>query len=187
VKDLSDEKLMTMVKNGNLDSLAPLYEKYKIPLYNFFYRLTFNEELSKDLTQSVFYRIIKYRHTFYKEHKFRSWIYQMARNIRIDHYKKNKLLIDEYKKPEDLNNNYNSDENETEKKEKHQRLFEALSKLDQENRELIEMSRFQGLKYDEIARITGNSSGSLKVKAHRALNKLRDIYFQNEISLKDGV
>ena len=143
MKDLSDEKLMTMVKNGNLDSLAPLYEKYKIPLYNFFYRLTFNEELSKDLTQSVFYRIIKYRHSFIKEHKFRSWIYQMARNIRMDHYKKNKLVIDEFKLPEELNENYNSDENETEKKEKFQQLFEAMSKLSPEQRELIEMSRFQ--------------------------------------------
>ncbi|MFC2132631.1 RNA polymerase sigma factor [Bacteroidota bacterium] len=182
MKDLSEEKLMTMVRNGNLDSLGPLYEKYKSPLYNFFYRMTFDEDISKDLTQSVFYRIIKYRNSFQKEHKFKSWIYQLARNIRIDYYKKNKIRIDEYKKPEELNDSQAGNYEEIEKKERYEQLYEALSKLNPDQREILEMSRFQGMRYEEIALITGNSAGSLKVKAHRAMNKLREIYFDKEIN-----
>lgn len=171
---------MTMVKNGNIESLAPLYEKYKIPLYNFFYRLTFNGDISNDLTQTVFYRMIKYRHSFKRENKFRSWMYQMARNVNIDHYKKNRLWIDKYQNPEQISEKDQTNDEEMENKEKHTKLYEALGKLSREQREIIELSRFQCLKFEEIAEITGSSAGALRTRAHRAISRLREIYFEND-------
>jgi len=84
----TDEALMITVRNGDIDAMSPLFERYHIKLYNFFLRLTFNKELSQDLTQNVFYRIIKYKHTYNEEYKFRTWMYQMARNNLTDFYEK---------------------------------------------------------------------------------------------------
>lgn len=76
----SDEEIMIKVKNNQLALMKPLFDRYHVKLYNFFLRLTYNEDVSKDLVQNVFYRIIKYRKTYNPEYKFKSWIYQLARN-----------------------------------------------------------------------------------------------------------
>ena len=57
-------------------------------------------------------------------------------------------------------------------------LQKALLQLAVSDRELIIMHRLQEIKYEQIAEITGNSIGSIKVKMHRALKKLKGIYFQ---------
>jgi DNA-directed RNA polymerase specialized sigma24 family protein len=62
---LSDNALMMRVKEGDLDNMSPLFERYKKPLYGFFYGLNREQELlSEDLVQNTFLRILKYRHLF---------------------------------------------------------------------------------------------------------------------------
>lgn len=169
---------MSEVKNGNLDAMIPLFDTYNIKLYNFFLRLTRNKETSEDLTQNVFSRILSYRTSYQEGASFRTWIYQMARNVHIDHYHKNKFLISDYKSADEIGIDASDALEEMEKKEKQFALYEALDQLDQDQKEIIELSRFQGLKYQEISEITGNSVTAIKVKVHRAMNKLRGLYFE---------
>lgn len=179
MKKESDESLMIAVKKGDIDSMAPLFENYQVRLYNFFIRLTYNRDLSQDLTQNVFYRIIKYRHTYNPEFKFRTWMYQMARNILADHYEKNKIITSDYYEADKFSGNIENNFEKIKKQERHQALYEAMSKLSDEQKELLILSRFQGLKYEEISRINETSVGAIKVKIHRAINRLRELYFEN--------
>ena len=57
-------------------------------------------------------------------------------------------------------------------------LQKALLKLSNSDRELIVMHRFQEIKYDQIAQIIGSKENAVKVRVHRALKKLKEIYFQ---------
>ena len=83
-----DEKIMQKVKDGQLSALTDLFERYNVPLYNFFLKLTMESATSEDLTQNLFYRVIRYRHTFNAANgSFKSWLYQMARNLHADHCK----------------------------------------------------------------------------------------------------
>lgn len=173
-----DEQLIQKVKNGDLDSLAPLFEKYHVRLYNFFLRLTQNKDISKDLTQNVFRRIISYRESYDSQWKFRSWMYQIARNVHLKHYQENKLIKPDFHEMEKLETDSKSALEEMGLEEKKSTLYEALNQLSPEQREIIELSRFQGLKYQEISEITGNSVTAIKVKVHRAINKLRELYFE---------
>ncbi len=174
----NDEKIMLRVKNGDLDSLTPLFKKYDVKLYNFFLRLTFyNIEASKELTQDLFYRIIIYRHTFNEENSFRSWIYQLARNLNIDHLKKEKTSTRLSDDTEELQDFGFSVIDEMELKEEENRLYIALYKLSKDYREILELSRFQNLQYSEISEITGISVQAVKNKVHRAMIKLKKIYF----------
>ena len=133
--------------------------------------------VSEDLTQDVFLRIIKYK-TSYNKGNFAAWIYTIARNIFSNHYQKTKkersnLIDDDSLSSEAI---IASESN----KEELDYLQKALLKLSNSDRELIVMHRFQEIKYNQIAAIIGSTENAVKVKVHRALKKLKEIYFQTE-------
>lgn len=175
--ELSDEKIMLQVREGQLSELTELFERYHVPLYNFFLRLTQDKALSEDLTQNLFYRVLRYRLSFEPASgSFRSWVYGMARNIYSDH------LRQEQRVPrgvsgasEGLELVAGQDVRYTE--DQFERLDAAMAKLSSDQREILVLSRYQGLKYDEISRIKELSVPAIKVQVYRALRKLRDLYF----------
>ena len=173
---LSDEIIMNKVRDGNLSELSELFERYHVRMYNFFMSLTSDKSLSQDLTQNLFYRIIKYRHTYKEQGSFRSWIYRMARNIHIDFCKENKKTLDHFKEMENNSKNIIESE-EPYDNENYMNLEKALSQLTPEQQRIIVLSRFQGLKYEEISKIQNTTVAAIKVQVHRALKQLRIIYF----------
>jgi RNA polymerase sigma factor (sigma-70 family) len=178
--NLSDESLMLSVKQDNLSELSVLFERYHVKLYNFFLSLTFNKTLSHDLTQNLFYRIIKYRKSFNEENgSFKSWIYQMARNVHIDSCKQEKRNIDNFKNVENYDDKVPISE-EIFTEEDFSKLDLALSKLRPEQMEIIVLNRFQNLKYEEISKLTNNSVAAIKVQMHRAIKHLKEIYFTQQ-------
>ncbi len=174
----TDEELMLAVKEGDLDALTPIFEKYHVKMYNFFLRMNRDRETSRDLTQNVFSRILKYRNSYDEKQSFKTWIYKLARNVHIDHYNKNRYLNSDYQDVETIQGNDRDALDEMEDSERKDILREALEQLPVEQKEVIELSRFQGLKYEEISKITGSSVPAVKVKVHRAIKKLKEIYFQ---------
>ena len=62
LESLTDNALMLKVKDGDLDRLGLLFERYKKPLFGFFYGMNKDAELSEDLVQNVFFRVLKYTH-----------------------------------------------------------------------------------------------------------------------------
>src|SRR5712664_3605695 len=83
---------MLLVKEGHLSELTELFNRYHVKLYNFFLKLTFDKAASEDLTQNLFYRVIKYRQSFQATNgSFKSWIYRMARNVHSDFCKQQKI------------------------------------------------------------------------------------------------
>ena len=88
---MTDENaLMMQVKAGQLDALGDLFENNQIRLFNYFLRMGNNRTLSEDLVQETFMRILAYRTSFSGASSFRSWLYRIARNAAVDHYRKNK-------------------------------------------------------------------------------------------------
>ncbi len=166
---------MLEVANGNLDMMSILFDRYHVRIYNFFNKMLHNKMVSEDLTQDVFIKILKYK-TSYKSGNFASWIYTIARNIFSTYYQKQKKertnIIEDDKLPsEELILSEG-------KKEELDHLKSALLQLNNSDRELIVMHRYQEIKYEQIAEIIGSSENAVKVRVHRALKKLKDIYFQ---------
>lgn len=169
---------MTQVKSGRLESLAPLFEKYNVQLYNFFLRSSCSSDESSDLVQEVFRRIIVYRESYNENNRFISWMFQIARNVRNNYFNDISNKSDKYSDLNNLDNNEFSDEENDIINDRKQNLQSAMLRLTNEQREIIELSRYQNLKYQEISEITGYSVSAIKVKMHRALNKLRQLYFE---------
>jgi RNA polymerase sigma-70 factor (ECF subfamily) len=87
---MTDELLMEAVKNGDLQQASLLFDRYHKRLFNFLAKMTMERTIAEDLTQNVFLRMLKYRNSYREGAKFQSWIYQMARNVFVDHYQESK-------------------------------------------------------------------------------------------------
>jgi len=170
----SDNALMLKVKSGDLSKLGLLFERYHKPLFGFFYRNTSKRELSEDLVQTLFERILKYRKNFKGEGMFTTWMYRIARNVLIDHYKQYQRKESMFNYDDDMSKYLLKDDQDLESVElKHLCLRKAMDKLDSDKLEIIILSRYQGLKYKEIAEIMGTTEGAIRIKMFRALNDLR--------------
>jgi RNA polymerase sigma factor (sigma-70 family) len=181
VDELTDETIMLKVKDGHLSELTELFERYHVKLYNFFLKLTYDQASSEDLTQNLFYRIIKYRHSYGAEAgTFKSWIYQMARNLHYDHLKEQKKNAAQFTKLEEAHEQVRGMERSSYNEEDFKKLDLALLKLQPDQREMILLSRFEGLKYEEISRMNGKSILAIKVQVHRAIKQLRHLYFTQQ-------
>lgn len=172
---LSDNTLMLKVKAGQIDQLGLLFERHNRPLYGFFYRLTSDGAISEDLVQNVFVRMMKYSHTFNGDGKFTTWMYHMARNLFADHYKKQKKMG--YKEdPEEADKYFRDEFNAEEQRIKQEQLDLlqlAMSKLSPEKREVLVLSKYQGMRYQDIAEIMEITESAVKVRIFRALKELR--------------
>ena len=83
---------MLNVKAGQRDSMGLLFERYHRQLFGYFYHLSGQAEPSEDLVQTVFYRMLKYAHTYQGDGEFITWMFHLARNVWADYYKKQKRL-----------------------------------------------------------------------------------------------
>jgi len=175
---------MLKVRDGDVDKLSLLFERYKKTLFGFFYHMNKDAELSEDLVQNVFYRILKYRYLFRGEGDFRTWMFHIARNVSHDHFRKNKLSAKD--SLEDWQDRLGSDDNRStsiQQEEEMQLLSMAMDRLPEEKREILLLSKFQDKKYKEIGEILGCSEGAVKVKVFRALQELKEMYQKLEARL----
>lgn len=171
---------MLKVKGGDLDKMGLLFEHYHRPLYGFFLHMTNQKEASEDMVQTVFFRMIKYRHTFTGSGEFRTWMYHLARNVMNDHNRKHQQKTRHYGLggfEERIAGEHTAD-TALEKKQELKTLQMAMEKLSEADRELLVLCRFQQLKYAEIAQLLNISEGAVKVRVFRALNQLKNSYLQ---------
>jgi RNA polymerase sigma-70 factor, ECF subfamily len=175
VYEATDSSLMQAVREGDLGALAILFERHHRPLFNYFVHLNGNRDLSEDLVQDVFIRMLKYRQTYQPDRAFAAWMYQIARNAQADSIGKRKL---EVALPEKEFASVNVMEENLTRKQEISLLKKAMARLPLDKRELLVLSRFQNLKYDEIASILGCDVGAVKVRVYRAVRALGQIYFE---------
>lgn len=177
---------MLKVKSGDLDKMALLFHRYHKPLYGFLYRMTGQREASEDMVQTVFYRLLKSRHTFTGDGEFKTWMYHVARNVLSDHFshsRRSGTTVD----IADLEEKLGGDSLLFERVEKRlavQALQKAMSALSPESREILVLSRFQELKGAEIASILNISVGAVKVRIFRAVSQLKTLYLEQQTEIE---
>ena len=177
MESLADNALMIKVREGDLEKLGLLFERYKKPLFGFFYGMSKDAELCEDLVQNVFFRILKYRYLFRGEGDFKTWMFHIARNVNHDHFRKNKWKLKE--SLENWEERLGSGENrltEFQQDEEMKLLSMAMDRLSEDKKEILLLSKFQDRKYKEIGEILGCSEGAVKVKVFRALQELKEVY-----------
>lgn len=174
----ADHALMLKVRGGDVGLLGDLFERHHGMLFNFFLRMTGRRQVSEDLVQEVFVRMLKYRHTYRDDGNFTTWMYKIARHVRFDDLRKRKQ---ESAFEEDEANKHVSrlpaPGDQLERDQEVRILRGALARISPDKREVLILSRFQLMKYEEIAEVLGCEVGAVKVRVYRAIRELRDTFF----------
>lgn len=164
---------MRRVQSGETAQLAVLFERYHAALFRYLRQLSRDRTLSEDLVQEVFFRVLKYAASFDPSLAFPVWLYRMGRNAYFDALKKRhgevagvelNMRRSDSPEPEEL----------LSRKQDAHLLNEALAQLPDEKREVLVLSRFHEMRYQDIASILKVEAGTVKVRAHRALKELRE-------------
>jgi RNA polymerase sigma factor (sigma-70 family) len=171
---------MAQVIAGDTDKMGLLYEKYKQPLFAYFFKLTCGDhQSSEDLVHTVFYRIIKYKTSFTGKGSFPNWMFRIAHNTGIDHNQKIKH-INKYMTDTMVTQALIYEDTDLEKNEQNSILEHALSLIKQDEREILILGKIDCLRYKEIAEILNTTESNVKIRIFRALKKLKDIYSKLE-------
>jgi RNA polymerase sigma-70 factor (ECF subfamily) len=165
---------MLQVRSGRSGALATLFERHHARLFRYCLRMTGNRAASEDLVQDCFMRMLKYKATFKDDSAFVPWMFGIARNAcvahlrraAIDHVPEEQLDREPVETPVDAA----PDRHDVDL------VRRALLALPVERREVLVLSRYEFKTYEEIARALGCSVGAVKVRAHRAIKQLREIY-----------
>jgi RNA polymerase sigma factor (sigma-70 family) len=173
----SDEVLMRAVQDGDVDALTGLFERYHRPLFGFLHRMTGSRVAAEDLVQDVFVRVLKYRQTYRDTGSFEAWLFHIARNARHDFAKKHPTM-DTIPDDLDLAATGPAPGLRLEQREDAALLREALKRLPADKRELIVLARYRGLTYAELGALMGTDVGTMRVRLHRAIRQLEEIFSQ---------
>jgi RNA polymerase sigma-70 factor (ECF subfamily) len=164
---------MKRVQAGDTGQLAFLFERYHVPLFQYLLHLSRNRALSEDLVQEVFFRVLKYAASYDPNFTFNVWLYRMARNAYFDslHKRRGEAVssdLDDFRSDEPM------PEEILTRKQDTMFLQEALQKLPDDKREILVLSRFHNLRYEDIGQILNCEIGTVKVRVYRALKELRE-------------
>src|SRR3989344_3270603 len=171
-----EEKLIKDAINGEASAFGLLYDRYQPKIYRFIYLKVSHREEAEDLAHQVFLSAWEKIESFqFKENSsyFSGWLYQIARNKIIDHYRtrKNNLdiskiqIIDEKNRPESaFEKNLNIKE-----------IKQAISLLNPNEQDVIIMRFVEELSPKETSKALGKSEVSIRITKHRAIKKLKNI------------
>ena len=176
-----DLSLIREALEGNRDSFGALVDKYKDALFNFVYKLMYNRDDAMDVCQDTYLKAYTHLKEFKVEYKFSTWLYTIAINTSRNKLKRRKFAFFSIDKPVQNDDEEITDEpadtaETTEqallKKEKNELLSEIIRSLSPDYRIPFLLKHEENRSLEEIAGITGLSTGVVKIRIHRARNIL---------------
>lgn len=171
------DRLVEETQKGNTKAFGEIYDVYYGQIHKYVYYKVSTEHVD-DVTGSVFIKawsnIKKYRKGSFP---FSSWLFRIAHNAVIDHYRTNKEF---YELEEKIADESMSPQLFTEKQLNSERVHHALRKLNSNYQEVILLKYMQDLSNKEIAKALNTNETNIRTMQFRALKKLRDVLEEQE-------
>ena len=158
------------------DLLDRLIEEHQPRLFRYLAHLAADRELAKDLCQETWLRVLEKGHQYDGRHEFRTWLYRVARNLAMDHFRRKTTVSLEGLAQDDAP----LEPADTSplawevvaRHEEVERIGAALAGLPREYREVVVLRFQDGLRLDDIAEVAGVPLGTVKSRLNRGLNLL---------------
>lgn len=169
---MSEQELIRLAQSGDAGAFGRLYESYADPIYAFIYYKTHHRETAEDLTSRVFMKALEHIGSLTPaERAFRPWIYTIARNAVIDHYRTRREHAD-------ISDAWDiaGDDDIPRDAELRMRLAtvqEYLKQLDPVQRDIVLLRVWQDLPYEQIAAIVGKTPDNCKMIFSRVVRRMR--------------
>ena len=163
-RDYDEHELVEKIKKSCPDSFQLIFMKYYRVLYRFIWLRIHDSELARDLVQDVFIRVWDNRHRLDLKKSFKAYLYQISNNLVIDMIRKTKTK----EKIMEINQSLNYYESEDQYYANID-IRNAINKLPEKLRIIVILSRFEGLRYMEIAEICNVSFQTVSYRLNQAL------------------
>jgi RNA polymerase sigma factor (sigma-70 family) len=184
----TDNELIQVVLQGNQAAYARIVEKYQGFVFTLVLRLIENREDAEEVAQDVFVKSYRSLSDFRGESKFSTWLYTITRTTCISFLRKKKLNIQSLDN-ENIGLQLENQEsgfhaNLVEQKSKHAMLNQAIAMLSSDDNQVLTLFYKGDQSLEEIGKIMGLESNTVKVKLHRARQRLKEKmekYFAREM------
>ncbi|MBX2838138.1 MAG: sigma-70 family RNA polymerase sigma factor [Gammaproteobacteria bacterium] len=179
IDSVTDDDLMMAYSEGHHEAFDGLYLRYKNPLYQFVLNGCGNPSVAAEIFQEVWMSVIKARSNYQATGTFKAWVYRIARNKLIDHYRKNSGVNDQPLDEESLNEDVVALQlplnpmEIAELEDDRQRVHTALADLPWSQREAVLLKTVAGFTLQEIAEQQGEQFDTVKSRLRYAYTKLR--------------
>ena len=169
----NERELILQCQGGDPEAFGPIYDRYISTIYNFIYYKVLDKDIAEDLTSVTFFKALKNVHLLDPSRSMRSWLYKIAHNSVLDHYRgeKHNDDIDDFWDIADDTDIVTGLDN-TADIIKVKKFLKELNGLE---RDIIFMRVWQELPYKDIAEIIGKSEANCKMIFSRSLKKLKSM------------
>ena len=177
--EASDEQLMLAYAGGDAAAFEALYARHKGPLYRFVLRSVKVAAEADEIFQDVWMRAIEARGRYQPTAKFRTWLYTIAHNRFVDHWRAKGLAVVSLENDDGTTIDVPAGpgaepHRRAEARQSVARLLDAIAALPAAQREAFLLHEESGLSVAEIAAITGTNEEAAKSRLRYAMNKLRE-------------
>ncbi|MFT5140999.1 MAG: RNA polymerase sigma factor (sigma-70 family) [Rhodothermales bacterium] len=171
MRDSSDEQLMQQYATGDALAFEEIYQRYRAPLFRYIQRQVRDPAVANDLYQGSWEKLIKARKQYRPTAPFRAWLFRIAHNHMIDHFRatrETEPLADEFHvstspQPSDV----------LAVAQKEASFRAALEQLPAEQKQTVLLKIEAGLNIEEIGKITGVEPETVKSRLRYAVAKLK--------------
>ena len=175
--------LVTLAQRGNVDAIGALYDQHHAALFRYLFSRLGERQTAEDLTGDVFMRMLTaLPHYQPSQTPFRAWLYRIARNRLIDHYRKEgphtPVPLPQAEEQQDHTEDLGllADQKMTT-----ERVLTALSQLEATQREVVALRFLSELSLQEVAETLEKSENAIKALQHRGLAALRQALAQEQV------
>ena len=185
---LTDEELLTMIRDGQPAALEALIYRYHAPIRAYLTRVLHSASLAEDLTQECFTRVITAAKTGKLPGQARPWIYRIATNLCKDLWKKSSYRHEQSVDPEKLTRHQDHETVASilERQWEREAVIDSLQALQEDNRQIVILRYYHELKLEDIADIMGMPLNTLKSRLYQSLKKLAQLLQAKEEGKEDG-
>lgn len=175
----TDEELMLAYKHGETTAFDVLYRRYRQPLYRYLRHQCGNAAIAEELFQDIWLNIVRTRERYEVTALFKTFVYRLAHNRLIDHYRKQKHGVpSSYDEHEGLLNmdytaNPISPQRQISAQQQMQAMLSAIEALPEAQREAFLLKENGGLSVEQIAAVTHVNAETAKSRIRYAMNKLK--------------
>ena len=179
---LSDEELIRRAQAGEKGLLGELYDRHHRGVFRFLMARVNDQQLAEDLTGDVFIRMLDHLSNYENRRvPFTSWLYRVSRNLLIDHYRKEgKYKLTPLGQSEGVSKDQPTLLSHVEEKLTIEQVRLVLSRLDEDQSEVIVVRFLVGLSLKEVALSLDKSVAAVKALQHRGLIHLRTAFATEE-------
>ena len=170
---IDETTLVRLSQQGDTEMFARLYQAYLDRIYHYVFFRVADDQLAEDITSQIFLKVWEKLDTYQPgQSPFLAWIYRIARNTVIDHYRAKKVAISiDDARPAELSH-YDDVEEKLESQIQSQKLRAALRELTKEPQQVLLLKFVDGMTTPQIAKQLKKQEGAVRALQMRGLQGL---------------